>query len=697
LFLAVFFVPAQNKNIDTLLTILIKEEKFCPEICEADTNQLKTLNSLSKEYRYIGQYETAMNFANSAIQQATLLVGNANFSQVVKRSARLSIASSYNNIGSIYDDQGDYSKALEYYLKSLKINEELKNKVRIATILSNIGIVYRNQKNFNMALEYYFKALKINEELGNKMGIAIRLGNIGNVYNNQGNFNKALEFYLRALQLSEELGEKKNISAILGNIGGIYQLQKDYTKALEYYFSALNIHQQIGNKSGVAANFGNIGSLYTKQKKYNDGEKYLLKAIELAKEIGAMDLSRQFEQLISELYLKKGDYKSAYEHHCLYSAANDSIFTERNSRNFNEMSAKYESEKKSQELKLIKIAQEKERAVAASESKRQQLFILFISAISLAVALIATIIFRSLRTAKKQKQIIELQKNEVFQQKQIVEAHQKEIIDSITYAKRLQEAILPPLELIKKHFTDSFVLYKPKDIVAGDFYWMETFTKGKAKSGNKEDEIVMIAAADCTGHGVPGALVSVVCSNALNRAVKEFDLSEPGKILDKTRELVTETFERQSAYGENKSADVKDGMDISLICIDKAAKKIFWSGANNPLWYIQNISVNENEFLLKEIAPNKQAIGKTEQPKPFTTHEIEYKENAVFYLFTDGFPDQFGGEKGKKFKHKQLKDKLLETASLKLWEQKEKLALTFDSWKGGLEQVDDVCVIGVKI
>ena len=294
---------------------------------------------------------------------------------------------------------------------------------------------------------------------------------------------------------------------------------------------------------------------------------------------------------------------------------------------------------------------------------------------------------------EKQKIIIEKKERETQEQKHIVEEKQKEILDSIHYAKHLQEAILPPLKFIDEHVPNNFVLYQPKDVVAGDFYWAET-----------KDNKFFIAAADCTGHGVPGAMVSVVCSNALNRTVNEFGITDTGKILDKTRELVLETFAKGNA-------EVKDGMDISLLCIDKQNNKAFWSGANNPLWYVQS-SVTSSEvekstekgletarpdIQLIEIKSDKQPIGKTEHAKPFTTHEIALQEGMLFYLFTDGFADQFGGLKGKKFKYKQLEELLLANANKSMNEQKEILFQQFALWKGDLEQVDDVCVIGVRI
>ncbi len=251
-----------------------------------------------------------------------------------------------------------------------------------------------------------------------------------------------------------------------------------------------------------------------------------------------------------------------------------------------------------------------------------------------------------------------------------VEEKQKEITDSINYAKRIQEAILPSFDFIKTHLPNSFIYYQPKDIVAGDFYWAE-----------KVNSDFFIAAADCTGHGVPGALVSVVCCNALNRTVNEFKLTDPGKILDKTRELVLESFSKNGG-------DIKDGMDISLISIN--GNTIKWAGANNPLWYYQN-----NE--LKEIKANKQPIGKTDRAEPFTTHTIELQKGDSLYLFTDGFADQFGGPKGKKFKYKQLGDLLASSNDLSISEQHLTLKNTLNSWRGKLEQVDDICVIGIRV
>ena len=287
---------------------------------------------------------------------------------------------------------------------------------------------------------------------------------------------------------------------------------------------------------------------------------------------------------------------------------------------------------------------------------------------------------------------IKKQKEEAEHQRDLVEEKNQEIMDSITYAKRLQTAILPPQKLVKEWLNDSFIFYKPKDIVAGDFYWMET-TKRNGRS------VVFYAAADCTGHGVPGAMVSVVCSNALKRAIKEFDISDPGQLLDKVAEIVQESFE-QSEH------EVKDGMDIAVCAVDLIDRKVWFAGAHNGLYRITSEDTKTPEDLktlhsgnrkLVEYRADKQPVGAFENMQPFTTVEIQLEPGDCIYLFSDGFADQFGGEKGKKFKYKPFKQLLLDIEDKEMDAQKDILDVEFERWKGSMEQVDDVCIIGLRV
>ncbi|GAB4140505.1 MAG: hypothetical protein Fur0041_15660 [Bacteroidia bacterium] len=298
---------------------------------------------------------------------------------------------------------------------------------------------------------------------------------------------------------------------------------------------------------------------------------------------------------------------------------------------------------------------------------------------------------RSLQRAKQLlENEVEARTSEIKVQNAILERKNRDITDSINYAKKIQEAILPSDDSIRSMLNDAFVLYLPKDIVAGDFYWFE-----------KKDHLLFFAAADCTGHGVPGAMVSVICSNALNRTVKELNITDPGKILDKVRDLVLETFEKSGNM-------VHDGMDISLCCMNAETRELFWAGANNPLWIATSdmhetgqenysVIVNDGKKRLLEFKADKQPIGKYAIQKPFTTHHYKLRSGDVIYLFTDGFADQFGGPQGKKFKYKQLANTLLSNSDHSVNAQKERLHQTFEKWRGDKEQIDDVCVIGVRV
>lgn len=301
------------------------------------------------------------------------------------------------------------------------------------------------------------------------------------------------------------------------------------------------------------------------------------------------------------------------------------------------------------------------------------------------------------RTAEvvEQKKEVELQRDEAHRQKKTVEHKNREIMESITYAKRLQEAILPPPRLVKEWLTESFLYFKPKDIVAGDFYWMDTI---ETNIDGKKKTLIFFAAADCTGHGVPGAMVSVVCANAMNRAVKEFKLSDPGEVLDKVTELVIQSFDQSEE-------DIKDGMDIALCALDIRDKKLYYSGANNPVYIITEADPEsknkyktlDEKFELVEIKATKQPVGKYDLVKAFETQVIDLNPGDAIYVFSDGFADQFGGLKGKKYKYATFKRYLLEISQLEMEAQKTKLHTEFETWRDGLEQVDDICIIGVRI
>ncbi len=341
-------------------------------------------------------------------------------------------------------------------------------------------------------------------------------------------------------------------------------------------------------------------------------------------------------------------------------------------------------------------------------------FILFLAMLSIPISMSVYLAHHSAtihRDLEEQKEKLELRVKErtaeVVQQRELLSEKNKEIIDSITYARRIQSAILPPARVVKEYLQESFILYKPKDIVAGDFYWLEHVRRDSSFEGGKGD-VVLFAAADCTGHGVPGAMVSLVCHNALNSALREHHLIEPGKILDKTREIVAHEFEKSDE-------DVKDGMDIALCSLSlndtddgNSGRVLQYAGANNPLWIITSspegsnneeitpLMASQGNRYLFEIKADKQPIGKYAEAKSFTTQTVQLHKGDNIYIFSDGYADQFGGDKGKKFKARAFKDFLLSIQDQSMEQQRKLIDEKFENWKGNLEQLDDVCVIGVR-
>lgn len=593
------------------------------------------------------------------------------------------IANSMNDIGLVHSYRGDLSKALDYYLKSLNIAEEA-GEINFASIISsNIGVIYFSNGDIALALKYLEKSLDLIRNSGELQTISKTMNNLGALYYKQGNMEKALHNYKESLHLKEKLKDTTGIGYSYNNIAFIFDKKGDKKNALKYYLMSLVIRRKIGDKMNESAVMNNIGSVYLEENKFDSALYYFQRSMELGEAGGFLLPLKESYNYLFKTSEKKGNHKNAIHYLKKFMAIKDSIFNEEKSREIGKLEAGHEFDKKLLEQQK---ENEKQMVLAEAEKSRQRLLIISVTA-GLVLALgFVFFIFNRLKITRRQKAIIENQKQEVDQknqdleqanheiteQKEIITEKNKEIIDSITYAKGLQQAILPQEKHLGEPFEEYFILYKPKDIVAGDFYFFE----------QKKNHFIL-AAADCTGHGVPGAMVSVVCSNALTRSVKEFGLTDPGRILDKTSELVIETFEKSESV-------VKDGMDLSCISFDKSLNKLQWSGANNPLWYIYR-----NEFF--EITADKKPIGVSDLSSPFTTHEIPFEKGMVLYLFTDGYADQFGGPKGKKFKYKPLKELIFSNHTKPLAEQKAILDEAIEKWKGDLEQVDDVTIVGVRV
>jgi serine phosphatase RsbU (regulator of sigma subunit) len=659
------FSDAQLYQIDSLNAVINNPNSH-------DTSLAESYLVLS-EILYISNIDTLKYLCEKSklIAEKSLLKKN---SEEVQKSLKESLARALNNIGYINYSKGKMKAALNYFISSLKLQEELGNKSGIGQSLNNIGVIYFDLDQINEAIDYYERSLKIHEEIGDKDGIASSLNNLGAMYNAQGQPKEALDYSIRSLKIQEELGDKPGIANTLNNIGSLYNRQGEIIEALDYYTRGLKIQEDIADKKGISSSLNNIATIYSKQDKLEQAAIYALRSLSISQQIGYPANIGQAASLLSIVYKKQGKGLKALEMYKLSITMRDSITNQETLNAAVQQQAVYDNEKN----KTIDDAEHDKILAIEQEQKAKQKVIFFsISGGLCLVAIFLVFLLSRLKVTRKQKYIIEQQKVKVIQQKEDVEfAHKEleeknqEILDSILYAKRIQSAILPSVKLVKEYLKESFILYKPKDVVAGDFYWME-----------QKDGKVLFAAADCTGHGVPGAMVSVVCNNGLNRSVREHGLTIPGEILDKTREIIVKEFQKSEE-------DIKDGMDIALCSIE--GMKLQYAGAYNPLWIIRNGEIIETKA-------NKQPIGQFENPEHYTTHSFDLGQGDTIYIFSDGYVDQFGGEKGKKFKSKAFRELLLSIQNKTMEEQKISIDEIFETWKGALEQIDDVCVIGVRV
>ncbi|MCW8897716.1 MAG: tetratricopeptide repeat protein [Flavobacteriales bacterium] len=707
-YIFIFFIICTNYgyaiNNDSLLTIFNNNKLH-------DTTQLNAIKNLSKSFIF-SKPDSALFFSKKQLNFAKL------------KNKKPFIADAYRTIGTSYYIMQDIDSALVNYKKCLTLYKELNDEPSIAAILNNMGIVYELKGDYLDAINCYLDGLTIREKTNNTKSISKLNINLGNVYTLLGEFSNAKSHYNNAYSNFLKLNDSTGIAIAYMALGLVYKRNNQIDSSLIYFEKSKNLYIKLNDLKGLNQCRSNMGIIYMEN---NDFEKAKIE-FELAKEY--FDKTSDVFN-ISTLYRSIGDLNNYYKNYnksvelcskslqigieyklketikssclCLYKAykglnnnikalsyyeqfveLKDSLHNEDLTRKVAQTEMQHAFDKKQLTDSLVRAEQERIKEINHQrEVEKQKTYAYLGGSGAILLLIVLIVLFKGYNQKKKSNMLLEQkntlitqQKQEVEKQKHLVEEKNLEITDSINYAQRIQSAILPDINIIKKYFSESFILFKPKDVVSGDFYWFENL-------GNK----VIFAVADCTGHGVPGAMVSVVCSNALYKAVIEFNITQPSLILNKVREIVVDTF------GKNNE-DVKDGMDIAICSLEsnKNSFNLEFSGANNPLWILKK---DTKEMI--EVKGDKQPVGVHFDSKPFTNHQIKLEKDDKIYLFSDGYPDQFGGEKGKKFKYKPFKELIIESSSTSLENQKEVLSKKIENWKGQLEQVDDICIIGIKV
>lgn len=582
-------------------------------------------------------------------------------------------AACLEKIGGICRRMGKYTEGLTYFFKALEIFEKL-GRENEETCMMGIGVTYSKQKNYPKALEYLFKGLKTAEKTNNLRTKSKILINIGVIYQELNTYEKSIGYYKRVLASAEKLNDLAMQQASFSNIGGMYIILKDYEKGYEYCSKALAIAKIQKDKENIVVTTANIGGAYLGMEKYDLAERYCLEALRLSKEIGTKDITQEIYKMLSEFYEKKGDYKKTHEYFKLYSAMKDTLLNKENTKIIAEMGAQYETEKKQQQIEFQGLELSKQKA----ELNKQRVVIFSAMGGVCLLILLAFLLYNRYQLKQKANKKLEVAYGQIEEKNKLIEHTNLQITDSIDYAKRIQESILPDQDDIERIFPESFILFKPRDIVSGDFYWFSS-----------ENDKIIIAVADCTGHGVPGAFMSMIGNTLLNEIVNQKKITDAGRILELLNAGVINTL-HQDKEGNSKQ---HDGMEIGICSIDLLNKELNFAGSRHNLYLFKN------DQQLTEIKGDRFHIGgvQNNELKVFTSRVIPINESVMFYLCTDGFMDQSGGEDNKRLTSGKFKELLAKLQQYPVNAQQQFLESEFKQWKGTQKQKDDVLVMGIKI
>jgi tetratricopeptide (TPR) repeat protein len=642
--------------------------------------KLKDKLLMSKIYNLLGaiafnegKYESATNYYNQRLQICIDLKDTS------------TIIETYYNISLLQNEKGEYKNAISYNLESLNMASIFGDSAALLYSSQGLALSYNYLKDYKNAMFFLKKSKIIAEALNDKYSLSGILIDEANVFSARIQYDSSIVIYNQALNLSKKIKDDYHYTKALNGIATPYADKKEYSKAIDYLLESEKISLKLDTKVELVICYIELSECYYELGNYKEALFYAKKSENLAHEMSAKrDLMDVYKNLY-RIYEKFKNTEQAYFYYKKYIDLKDNINSDKQKVEIAQQ--EFNNEKIKQ--KQIR-AQENELAKTRFEKQRQiRNIILVASGILLILFLF---LFRNYR--QKQKANIE-----ITEQKKTIEHKNKDILDSINYSKRIQQAILTPVEEVKKLLPESFILFKPKDIVSGDFYFIEPI---ETRDG---DEWIAVAMADCTGHGVPGAFMSIICYNFLKQSLKIKEINGPGEALDfASKELYS--FLRFHKHEGN----IRDGMDVAFAAINKTKNIISFSGANNPLWIVSKRNEIKNmegeylkmikqsgEYFLYEIKANKQHVGFNEKPQTFITHNVPLMKEDLIYLFTDGYADQFGGPKGKKFKYQQLAELLLDNASMAMDTQHQKLENSFSNWIGDLEQIDDVSLLGIKI
>lgn len=608
--------------------------------------------NMANVFQDMADYSKAERYYKMALEKAKLVGSSA--TEII----------ALTNLAATYQNLADYGKALDCLFHALELNKSKKDPTQDAFIYVNIGLIYQEQLQYKLAEEYDRKGLELFKKLGREDIQANIYNNLGIIYKDQKKYEQALEYYNESMSMYKKVGMEYAGTMLLHNIGSVYAEMKQYDKALQCQSVALSEALKNNDDYYAGTSYMSMAEVYTATGHDKQAEDCAGKGLEMIKRIGDKNELKNCYITLSNVFSSTGNFDKAFYYEKTALELTDSLNNDALNKRIGQMQAMYEADKKQGEIDLLT----KDNEIQGERIIRQRMVNYTVAAGLLLVLVMAFISFR--RYQEKKKANIE-----IMLQKDLIEEKNKSILDSIHYARRIQKALLASDNALKKNLPDFFVLYKPKDIVSGDFYWAH-------HSGSR----FLLATCDCTGHGVPGAFMSLLNISKLNETVNERKIIQPDLILNNVRDEIIKALNAGDA--EEKS---RDGMDAVLCSFDFNNLTLQFAAANNSVIIIRN-----NDLI--EFKPDKFPVGMHQgELKPFTFQSVNLMKGDTIYTFTDGYADQFGGDKGKKMMTKNFKQLLLSVSMLPMNDQRIELEKHFDEWRSNYEQVDDVLVIGVRV
>ena len=665
----------------------------------SDTSQIASSHTnLATLHKNAGAYDSSVYYFEKA-----LLIHQ-------KMSSVNNEAYTYLNLGGLYWEKKNYYKAIDNYIESLRLYELLGDKTRKATVLENIGLIYRDLGNSDRALEYHYSVLELYRKIKNRLRESIALNFIAGDYWKIGDYSKALEKYKEVLQIRAELGNRPLIAATYNNLAMVYKNLEQPDSAHIYYRKALLLYSDLGDLKNHATTLNNIANLKWKfnqadsakyyfemalfsrqliqdtqgegysmlqygeflmeQKSYSKASDMSKGAYNIAKKLNDKFLLRDASNLLSRYSEIMGNYKLAHTYFKEYNHIQNELNSDETIKRIADMEIRFENEKKQQALERKQF--EIELRDAQIKQKNQRYY--YMLGVLFSLVGIVILIFIAWRQKIRTNKLLSIQKSEIEDQRDQIMVQKQKITDSIIYASRIQKAILPPSSVVNELFPNHFIFFRPRDVVSGDFYWMH-------REGNYD----VIVIADCTGHGVPGAFMSMLGISLLNELTGQYSDFDAAKLLGFLREKIRTNL-HQTSFGETNS----DGIDLGMVIIDNESNRVCFSGGNVPLWIY---SMGE----IHVYAPDRMPVGiYIGEDMPFTNTFINLQNNDIMYMFSDGYIDQFGGPKHRKLMQSGFREIINSCVIRPINEQEDRLATALEEWMGNNRQIDDIIVFGVQ-